>query len=173
MSNSVHGTEVPWTQNLVKYSRSFCLSLASHSSISSSLSSSSASIDNPRKENWAKSSCSQPSSMTRLLSGGVSSTLWSVNSESKYLENVPDCWYGILVLTHLVSISCATWGLKGGFTLLFSRSDQLMLSKNACALIVLKWKCLTFIPGSELHLRCVLGTSTQPPERILDEETTQ
>ena len=57
-----------------------------------------------------------------LESGGVSSTLSPVNSESKYL----------------VSVSLTTWGLKGGVILFFSRSDQLMLLKKGCDLTALK-----------------------------------
>ena len=79
-----------------------------------------------------------------LESGGVSSTLSPVNSESKYL----------------VSVSLTTWGLKGGVILFFSRSDQLMLLKKGWDLTALKgWNVTTglnILPG----LRCVLWAST-------------
>ena len=39
---------------------------------------------------------------------------------------------------HLVSVSLTTWGLKGGVILFFSKSAQLMLWKNECALTALK-----------------------------------
>ena len=51
-------------------------------------------------------------------SGGVSSTLCPVNSESKYR----------------VSVAFDTCGLYGGTIRFFSRSLQLMLAKNWCAL---------------------------------------
>jgi len=47
-------------------------------------------------------------------SGGVSSTLSPVNSESKYR----------------VSVSEVTCGLKGGTIFLFTKSAQLMFAKN-------------------------------------------
>ena len=94
-----------------------------------------------------------------LESGGVSSTLSPVNSESKYL----------------VSVSLTTWGLKGGVILFFSRSDQLMLLKKGWDLTALKgWLVRLLLPVKLFQsLRRVFGASTKSPERILDEKSTQ